>query len=82
MNRRLGFIGIIIDDRELAVDRVNQLISEYGEFLLSRTGTPYREKEVSVISLVVDMDPDTLGSFTGKLGAIPSVSVKSALSKR
>jgi putative iron-only hydrogenase system regulator len=82
MNKRLGFIGIIIEDRINSVERVNSLISEFGSFLLSRTGIPYREKDVSVISLVVDMDSDTLGSFTGKLGAIPSVTVKSALSKK
>jgi putative iron-only hydrogenase system regulator len=81
MNRRLGFIGIIINNKESAVEKVNKLISQYGEFILSRTGTPYREKDVAVISLVVDINSDTLGSFTGKLGSIESVTVKSALSK-
>lgn len=81
MNKRLGFIGIIINNRDVAVESVNKLISQYGEFILSRTGTPYREKNVAVISLVVDITSDTLGSFTGKLGLIESVTVKSALSK-
>ncbi len=83
IDKRLGFIGIIIEKREsTTIDRVNHLISEFGEAIISRTGVPYREKEVSVITLVVDMSSDTVGSLTGRLGSIPFVTVKSALSKK
>jgi putative iron-only hydrogenase system regulator len=44
-------------------------------------GLPYREREVSIISLIVDGTTDELGSLTGKLGNIPQVTVKSALTK-
>ena len=79
-NTRLGFIGIVIEDRSVA-EQVNLLISEFGQYIISRTGVPYREKEVSVISLTVDIDTDTLGVLTGKLGNLPQVQVKSALCK-
>ncbi len=82
MSTRLGFIGIIIEDREHSAEQVNTLISHFAHGIIARTGVPYKEKEVSVITLVVDMDTDQLGTLTGKLGAIPGVSVKSGLSKR
>lgn len=82
MSTRLGFIGIIIEDREHSAEQVNMLISHFAQGIIARTGVPYKEKEVSVITLVVDMDTDQLGILTGKLGAIPGVSVKSGLSKR
>ena len=78
--RRLGFIGIVIDDRSVA-DDVNHLISEFGDYIIARTGIPYREKEVSVINLTVDIDTDTLGKLTGRLGNLPHVTIKSALCK-
>ena len=79
---RVGFVGIIVEDRRAVADRVNHTISEYAHMVIARTGIPYREKNVSVITLVVDATTDEIGSLTGKLGVIPGVSVKSGLSKK
>ena len=81
MEKRLGFIGIIIESREAAADQINHILSKYGSSIVARTGVPYREKHCSVITLIVDITTDELGSLTGELGNIPGVSVKSALSK-
>ena len=81
MNKRLGFVGIIVHDRKEHAPQVNKILTEYGEHIVARTGLPYREKNCSVITLVVDMTTDELGAMTGKLGAIPGISVKSALSR-
>lgn len=78
--KRLGVIGIVIEDRQ-SVARVNQVLSEHAHMNLGRMGLPYREKDVNVIALIVDGTTDELGSLTGKLGAIPQVTVKSALTK-
>ncbi|HOP61854.1 MAG TPA: iron-only hydrogenase system regulator [Spirochaetota bacterium] len=79
-DKRLGVIGIVIDDRSSA-GKVNEILSEHAEIILGRMGLPYREKDVSVISLIVDADTDQIGSLTGKLGAVPHVTVKSAITK-
>ncbi|MFA7078393.1 MAG: hypothetical protein WC147_08305 [Syntrophomonas sp.] len=42
---------------------------------------PHQARDVSVISLIVDGSTDRVGSLTGKLGNIPQVTVKSALTK-
>lgn len=79
-DKRLGVIGIVIEDRN-SVARVNQILSEHADMIMGRMGLPYREKEVNVISLIVDGNTDQLGSLTGKLGSVPGVIVKSALTK-
>ena len=81
MEKRLGFVGLIIEDREKHAAPVNALLSEFGELILARTGVPCPERNCSAITLVVDATTDQLGSLTGKLGRIPGVSVKSMLSK-
>jgi putative iron-only hydrogenase system regulator len=81
MNKRLGFIGIIIHNRKVNAPKVNQLLTEYGNLIVGRMGMPYDKKDCSVISLIVDSDTDSLGMLTGKLGQIEGISVKSALSK-
>ena len=81
MPKRLGFVGIIIEHREKTAEKVNKVISEYGEEIIARQGVPYKDRQLSVITLVVDMTTDELGALTGKLGAIEGVSIKSALAK-
>lgn len=77
--RRVGVVAIVIEDRLRAASRVNELLSEYGDIVVGRMGIPYRDRGVSVIALIVDGDTDILGAMTGKLGGIPGVKVRSAL---
>lgn len=78
--KRLGVIGIVVEDRQV-VAKVNQILHEHADIIIGRMGLPYRQRNVSVISLIVDGTTDELGSLTGKLGTIPKVTVKSALTK-
>jgi putative iron-only hydrogenase system regulator len=81
MNKRLGFVGLIIEDREKNAATVNRLLSEFGTIILARTGVPCPKRDCSAITLVVDASTDQLGSLTGRLGRVSGVSVKSMLSK-
>lgn len=79
--KRLGFIGIVIDDREKCAGIVNEILSQHAELLLARTGLPNAKGNTSIITLVIDATTDELGVLTGKLGNIPGISVKSGLVK-
>jgi putative iron-only hydrogenase system regulator len=81
VEKRLGFVGIIIEDRKKQSAEVNRILSEHGDIIVARTGIPYEKKNCAVITLVVDATTDEIGKLTGKLGQILGVSVKSALSK-
>ena len=81
MERRIGFVGIILENRE-SVEAVNHVLSDHAERILARVGLPCRDKGISVITLVVEATTDELGSLTGRLGKIAGISVKSALSKQ
>ena len=81
MDKRLGFMGIIVSDRNKQASEVNKILSEFGNIIQGRMGIPYKERNCSIITLIVDATTDDVGSLTGRLGLIPGVSVKSALSK-
>jgi putative iron-only hydrogenase system regulator len=81
MEKRLGFVGIIVEDRVHGAPEVNAILSEYAELIVARTGIPYSRRQCCVITLVVDATTDELGKMTGRLGMIPGISVKSALGK-
>ncbi|HEY8422306.1 MAG TPA: TM1266 family iron-only hydrogenase system putative regulator [Thermoclostridium sp.] len=80
MEKRIGVIGIIVENMDSAA-RLNAILHEHADIVLGRLGVPYREKRISVISLIVEGTTDQIGALTGKLGNLPGVSVKSALSK-
>jgi putative iron-only hydrogenase system regulator len=81
MEKRLGFIGIIIENRKKGAPEVNAILTEYGDLVVARTGVPYPRRKCCVITLIVDATTDDLGAMTGKLGKVDGVTVKSALSK-
>lgn len=82
IKKRLGFVGIIIEDRERCSQKVNKVLSDHSNLILARTGIPDIKDRTTIITLVVDSTTDGLGTLTGRLGAIPGVSVKSGLSKK
>ena len=74
-------MGIIIEDTESAA-RINGILHEYGSYIIGRMGIPYREKEMNIISIVLDAPQGVISALSGKLGMIPGVSCKCMYSKR
>ncbi|MFL0249081.1 TM1266 family iron-only hydrogenase system putative regulator [Clostridium neuense] len=81
MDKRIAVVGIIVENLEMATE-VNKILHTYSSIIVGRMGIPYRERGLSVISIIVDGTSDELSAMTGKLGKISGVSVKSAMSKK
>jgi putative iron-only hydrogenase system regulator len=81
MDKRIGVIGIVIEDTSQAGE-VNRLLHEYSHIIIGRMGIPYKERGLNLISVMVDGTNDDIGALSGKLGKIKGLSVKSALSKK
>ncbi|QJB57553.1 TM1266 family iron-only hydrogenase system putative regulator [Pseudodesulfovibrio sp. zrk46] len=79
MDKRLGIIGIFIQDRNESAPAVNKILGENSDIVVGRMGIPFREKEVNCISLIIEATTDELGAMTGKLGMLNGVKVKSLL---
>ena len=80
METRIALIGIIVEDMR-AADRLNAILHEFAGCIVGRMGIPYRDKGVSIISVVVDASNDVISSLSGKLGMIDGVSTKTVYSK-
>jgi putative iron-only hydrogenase system regulator len=78
LEHRVGVIGIVIEDRE-KVSKINGILSDHSEIIIGRMGVPYRERGISIISLIVDGSTDEIGAMTGKLGGVNGVKVRTAL---
>ena len=80
METRVAVISIIVENAE-SVIRLNELLHEYGEYIIGRTGIPYRAKGINIISVAIDAPQDKINSLTGLIGKLDGISAKAAYSK-
>ncbi len=81
MEDRIAHIGIIVEDTD-SVEKLNNLLHDYGSYIIGRMGIPFREKNLSIISIVLHAPQDVISSLAGKLGMLEGVSVKTIYSKK
>ncbi len=77
---RISVVSILVSDRK-AAEKVNGALSLYGGYIIGRMGIPYKEKNVSVLSVALDAPVEITNALTGKLGKIEGVSVKALFGK-
>ena len=75
METRVALIGIIVGNRQEST-KLNEILHEYGQYVVGRMGVPYKDKDINVISLIVDAPQDVISALSGKLGMLPEVSTK------
>ena len=80
METRVAIIGIIVEE-EASVEKLNQILHNYGQYIIGRMGIPYRERGISIISIAVDAPQDIISALSGKLGGLQGVSSKAVYSK-
>jgi len=78
---RIGVIGIVIEGNREIAREVQNILSEYGDIIVGRMGIPDKVNNISCISVVVKGTNEEISALTGKLGKLPNISVKSALTK-
>jgi putative iron-only hydrogenase system regulator len=76
---RVAVIGIIVENAE-SVDQLNDILHEYGRYIIGRMGIPYRDKGISIISIAIDASQNVISALAGRIGNLPGVSAKTAYS--
>ena len=79
MDSRVAVMSIIIENMD-AVEQVNAVLHEYGEYIIGRMGIPYRQRKISIISIALDAPQDTISALSGRIGKMAGVSVKTSFS--
>ena len=77
---RIALVGIIVEDME-QTEKINRILHTYGSYIIGRMGIPYRQREVSIISIVLDAPNSVISALSGKLGMLPGVQTKTIYSK-
>lgn len=78
---RVALIGIVVDDTS-EISKLNELLHEFGQYIIGRMGVPYKDKGINVISIALDAPMDVISSLSGKIGMIKGISSKVIYSKK
>lgn len=81
MEKRIAVIGIIVENKQ-SVEKLNSLLHEYGDIIIGRMGLPYRERNLSIVSIAVDASQNIISELSGKIGKVEGISVKTAYSNK
>ena len=79
MDTRVALIGIIVESPD-ATEQLNNLLHQYGQYIIGRMGLPYRKRNISIISIAIDAPQDIISALSGKIGRLQGISAKTAYS--
>ena len=74
-DNRVALIGIMVENPD-SIETMNRILHEYGQYIIGRMGLPYRERGLSIISIVLDAPMNQISSLSGKLGMLDGISTK------
>ena len=80
MEKRIGTITILVADRSRSTE-INALISDFSDIILCRQGLPFQNRDVAVISLIVEGSMNRINALTGKVGRIAGIECKAVVTK-
>ena len=75
MEGKIAVVALIVEDKS-AVEKINAILHDFSEYVIGRMGLPYKERNLSVISVVIDAPQEIISSLSGKLGMINGVKSK------
>ncbi|MDR2193035.1 MAG: iron-only hydrogenase system regulator [Treponema sp.] len=78
--KRIAVIGAVLEEPARTQTAFNDTVSTYKGIVKGRMGIPFEDENRAVISITVQAELDDINALTEKLGKIPGVTVKTAVS--
>ena len=75
METRVAVLAVIVREGS-SIQTLNDLLHQYGQYIIGRMGVPYREKGVNIISVAVDAPADAISALSGKIGRLAGITAK------
>lgn len=72
---RIALVGIVVENPKSA-EPLNEILHHYRQYIIGRMGIPYREKQISIISIALDAPQPVISALAGKIGRLDGVSSK------
>jgi len=75
MDTRVAVLAIIVKNPD-SVSALNDLLHQYGQYIIGRMGVPYQRRDVNIISVAMDAPADAISALSGKIGRLSGITAK------
>jgi putative iron-only hydrogenase system regulator len=69
---RIAIVAIFVEDKN-CINKVNDILHQYGKYIIGRMGLPNVEEGLNIITLVVKASQEEISALSGKLGSLSGV---------
>ena len=73
---KLAEFAIVVSHREKSAGLINDLLTQYGNYIIARMGVPHRQKQLSLISIVMEAPAEKIDELHDKLSELKNIQVK------
>lgn len=80
--KRIAVVAAVLEGPAHNQTLFNETVAAHKNIVKGRMGLPFDEADMAVVSLTVMGEVDEINALTGKLGSIPHVTVKTAMSSK
>lgn len=77
-DKHVSTISILVRER-VCIQQVNQILSEHHDMIMGRIGFPYHEKDLHVISVIVEGSVCDIEGLAAKLDKLEDVCTKAVI---
>ena len=81
MEKRIGAAIILIQEKT-SIPELNAILNVHSDIIIARQGLPLSDRNLNIISLVLEGTTNDISSLTGKIGKLKGIQVKSVLTKQ
>lgn len=81
VEKRLGVVAIVVEGDRSVAQKMQGILTDFGDIIVGRMGIPDNEEKIAVISLIVKGSVERISALTGKLGKLDNITVKSAVTQ-
>jgi putative iron-only hydrogenase system regulator len=78
---RIAVIGAVLEKPRETQKPFNDTIAGFKGIVKGRMGIPFDEDDLAVIAITLQGEIDEINALSGKLGKIPGVTAKTAISQ-
>ncbi|MEG0805514.1 MAG: iron-only hydrogenase system regulator [Lachnospiraceae bacterium] len=77
---RVAVVVIAVENQD-CIMKLNEILHVYGPYIIGRVGMPYKERNISIITVAMDAPGDVISALSGKLGRLQGISTKTSYLK-
>jgi putative iron-only hydrogenase system regulator len=77
---RIAVVGAILEKPRESQQKFNETVASFRGIIKGRMGIPFDAEDAAVISITLQGELDEINALTGRLGRLPGVTVKTAVS--